>query len=430
MTQDSFRERKVLVVILGGGRGNRLFPLTKMRSKPAVPLAGKYRLIDIPISNCLHSGLNRIFVLTQFNSASLNQHIARTYNFDPFSRGFVEVLAAEQTVGSQEWFQGTADAVRKVFPHVIHQEWDQLLILSGDHLYRMNYLEMIERHLELGADMSVCVRGVHESEVSEFGLLKLDKNSRITEFREKPKTKPEYEPFRLDTSLYGYSAAEAKERPFIASMGIYIFNRNLLGPVLFDDTTLHDFGFQVIPNCVKRYKIGGLLFKDYWEDIGTIRSFFEANLSLCQLRPPFKLFHPTRPIYTRQRHLAASTIMDSHITHSIINDGCLIKKATIKHSVIGLRSYLDEGAVIEGSLILGADYYDGENIPKDKRIGIGKNARITGAIVDKNAHIGANVVIENKKQLKEYDDPEGRYYIRDGIVVVAKDARIPDGLVI
>ncbi len=430
MSQDSFKDRKALVVILGGGRGNRLFPLTKMRSKPAVPLAGKYRLIDVPISNCLHAGLNRIFVLTQFNSASLNQHIARTYNFDSFSRGFVEVLAAEQTVGSQEWFQGTADAVRKVFPHLIHQEWDQLLILSGDHLYRMNYLEMIERHVSLGADMSVCVRGARESEVSELGLLKLNKDSCITEFREKPKTKLERDPFRLDTSLYGYTVAEAKERPFLASMGIYIFNRNLLEPALFDNSALHDFGLQIIPYCVNKYKVCGLLFKEYWEDIGTIRSFFEASLSLCQLHPPFKLFHPTRPIYTRQRHLAASTIIDSHITHSLINDGCLMKKVTIKHSVIGLRSYLDEGAVIEGSLIMGADYYDNDTVPKNKRIGIGKNARIIGAIVDKNARIGANVVIENKQQLKEYDDPEGRFYIRDGIVVVVKDARIPDGLVI
>lgn len=422
-------ENNTLVVILGGGRGDRLFPLTKMRSKPAVPLAGKYRLIDIPISNCLHSRLNRIFVLTQFNSASLNQHVARTYHFDSFSNGFVEVLAAEQTIGSQEWFQGTADAVRKIFPHIGSQEWKYIMILSGDQLYRMNFTAVIEQHIQREADVSICVKPVSSEAAGNFGLLKVDETTRIVEFMEKPKGR-ELINFKLDTTSFGISKADAEKNPFLASMGIYVFNRNALMSVLFDNPNLNDFGKQIIPEAINKLKVFSYLFRDYWEDIGTISAFFEANLNLCQRHPPFQLFHPTRPIYTRQRHLAGSTIIDSRISDSIINDGCLIQKAVIKNSVIGIRSSIHNGSHIEGSLLLGADYYDDENDLQALKLGIGKNTKIVGAIIDKNVRIGSHVIIENKKKFKHYDDPEGRYYIRDGIVVVVKNSVIPDNTVI
>jgi glucose-1-phosphate adenylyltransferase len=427
----SILNRETLVVILGGGRGDRLFPLTKMRSKPAVPLAGRYRLIDIPVSNCLHSGLNRIFVLTQFNSASLNQHISRTYNFDSFSNGFVEVLAAEQTIGSTEWFQGTADAVRKIFPHIMNQSWERILILSGDHLYRMNYEAFLEHHIYKEADVSVCVVPVKRSAVHGFGLLKVDATHRIVRFIEKPKGNA-MRPYRVDTTAFGLDPEEARKRPFLASMGIYIFSRGMLENALFDDPGLNDFGRQIIPDTIQRFKVFAFLFKDYWEDIGTIRSYFDANMSLCQRRPPFKLFHPTRPFYTRQRHLPGSTIIDSRITNSIINDGCLIQKSTIKNSVVGLRSSIQAGSTIRGSLLMGADYYDESTPPKGgpPRLGIGSNTRIVKAIVDKNARIGSNVVIENRKKIKRYDHPKGLYYIREGIVIVAKNAVIPDNMVI
>ena len=429
MSNLNWPENNILVVILGGGRGDRLFPLTKMRSKPAVPLAGKYRLIDIPISNCLHSRLNRIFVLTQFNSASLNQHVARTYHFDSFTNGFVEVLAAEQTIGSQEWFQGTADAVRKIFPHIASQDWKYILILSGDQLYRMNFNAVIEQHIQREADVSICVKPVEKEAASSFGLLKVDETTRIVEFMEKPKG-DDLMNFKLDTTSFGISPEEAEKNPFLASMGIYVFNRNALMSVLFDNTNLNDFGKQIIPEAINKFKVFSYLFRDYWEDIGTIRAFFNANLDLCHRHPPFQLFHPTRPIYTRQRHLAGSTIIDSMITDSIINDGCLIQKSTIKNSVIGLRSSIHNGSHIEGSLLLGADFYGDEDDTSNPKLGIGKNCRIVGAIIDKNVRIGSNVVIENKNKLKQYDDPEGRYYIREGIVVVVKNSVIPDNSVL
>lgn len=417
-----------LVIILGGGQGTRLFPLTKMRSKPAVPLAGKYRLIDIPISNCLHSGLNRIFVLTQYNSASLNQHIARTYNFDSYTNGFVEVLAAEQTISSVEWFQGPADAVRKIYSHIVNQSWENILILSGDHLYRMNYELFLAQHNQKDADVSVCVLPVSKEDAPGFGLLKIDRTGRIVEFIEKPKGN-ELKPYKIDTTAFGLTPEEAKKKSYLASMGIYVFRRDALEKALFDDTTLIDFGKQVIPEAIHKMKVFSYLFSGYWEDIGTIRSFFKANLSLCQRHPPFKLFHPTRPIYTRQRHLAGSTIIDSKINNCLINDGCLIQKATIKNSIIGLRSSIQPGVRIEGSLIMGADYY-GDEINGKPRIEIGKNSRIIGAIIEKNVRIGENVIIENKKKLKHYDDPAEKYFIREGIVIVPKDAYIPDNTII
>ncbi len=423
-------QKSTIVVILGGGRGGRLYPLTKMRSKPAVPIGGKYRLIDIPISNALHSSLDEIFVLTQFNSASLNHHIARTYSFDSFSEGFVEVLAAEQTMSSQEWFQGTADAVRKIYPHLDREKWKYVLILSGDHIYRMNYQDFLTDHIHNNADLSVCVLGVSEKNASSFGLMKIDARTRIVEFQEKP-SGPDLEKFRVDTTFLGYSQQEAEEKPFLGSMGIYIFNRPVLEKVLFQDKGLHDFGKQIIPKCIEqKLNVSAYLFNGFWEDVGTIRSFFEMNLSLCQMNPPFQLFHPTHPIFTRQRHLSGTVLGQGHVENCIVNDGCIIRGADLKNSVVGLRTFIDEGARIEGCLLMGNDYYDSSDVSESKCIGIGKNVRISNAIIDKNSRIGHGAIIENQKKIKEYDDPEGRFYIRDGIVIVVKGARIPDGMVI
>jgi glucose-1-phosphate adenylyltransferase len=420
---------QTLVVILGGGQGSRLFPLTKERSKPAVPFAGKYRLIDIPISNCIHSGLNRTFVLTQFHSASLNRHIARTYKFDSFTQGFVEVLAAEQTFTSTEWFQGTADAIRKIFPHIDNQTWEQVLILSGDHLYRMDYVPFLEYHQEKGADITICTQGVDEAAAGELGILQVDETGRINAFSEKPKGEA-LDSLRLNSAKHGSFMEGMGNRQFLASMGIYIINRDVLKPVLFDDPSLHDFGKHIIPSNIDKKKVYAYLFNGYWEDIGSIRSFFHANLNLCQENSPFELNEPANPIYTRQRHLPGSLVIDSKVSHCVINDGCSIRSAELKNSVIGLRSRIEEGAYVEGSLLLGADYFSGEAIAKGRQVGIGKNARIVDAIIDKNARIGSNVVIENRQKLKEFDDPEERFYIRDGIVIVVKNANIPDNMVI
>ncbi|MBT8149690.1 MAG: glucose-1-phosphate adenylyltransferase [Gammaproteobacteria bacterium] len=417
-----------LVVILGGGQGNRLFPLTKTRAKPAVPLAGRYRLIDIPVSNALHSKLNRIFVLTQFNSASLNHHIARTYNFDSFTTGFVDVLAAEQTPGSSDWFQGTADAVRQIFPHLAHQPWKYLVILSGDHLYRMDYRHMLQSHIECEAEITVGVVPIGEERCGEFGLLKVNGAHEITDFLEKPPAEA-LEPFRTDTAALGLDPARAGSCPFLGSMGIYVFNRETVQQTLFKDPSMTDFGKHIIPLSLQSHKVSAYLYDGYWEDIGTIQSYFDANLQLCHLHSPFALFHPTHPIYTRQRHLAGSVILDGHISNSIVNEGCLVKEATIKNSVIGLRARIEPGASVESSLVLGADFYP-EHITRETGIGIGRNTKIHRAIIDKNAHIGPNVSIINAQGLTEYDDPDGQYYIRNGIVIVTKWANIAEGTVI
>ncbi|MFQ5586416.1 MAG: glucose-1-phosphate adenylyltransferase [Thermodesulfobacteriota bacterium] len=420
--------QKTLVVILGGGRGTRLYPLTKFRSKPAVPFAGKYRLIDIPISNCLHSGINRMFVLTQFHSASLNRHIARTFNFDTFTKGFVEVLAAEQTIISSEWFQGTADAVRKICPHIMNQAWEQVLILSGDHLYRMDYRPFLQYHMKKGADMTVCTLGVDEDAAGDLGILKANKSGRINAFKEKPGP-GQVDDMKLDTTSRD-SFMKGFNKPLLASMGIYIVNRDVLKPILFDDPLLHDFGKQIIPGNLKQKRVYAYPFEGYWEDIGGIRSFFDANMNLCREHPPFKLIHPTFPIYTHHRHLSGAAVIESQVTNCIINEGSIIRNAVLKNSVIGLRSRIEAGVHVEKSLLFGADYYKGEEIAQGRKPGIGKNTRINNAIIEKNAQIGHNVVIENKKGVKEYDDPEERYYIREGIVIVVKNAIIPDNTVI
>ena len=428
--------KRVLAIILGGGAGTRLYPLTKLRAKPAVPLAGKYRLIDIPISNCINSEIQRIYVLTQFNSASLNRHITQTYGMAGFSQGFVEVLAAQQTPESPSWFEGTADAVRKY--QWLFAEWDvdQYVILSGDHLYRMNYADFIHRHRDTKADLTLSVVPVEGSRASEFGLMKIDKNGRVTSFSEKPKGDA-LKAMQVDTTVLGLPAEKAKEFPYIASMGIYVFERQVLLELLKAAPEQTDFGREVIPSSIKNYNVQAYLFKDYWEDIGTIEAFYNANLALTyQPDPPFSFYDEKAPIYTRARYLPPSKLLDSHVNESIVGEGCILKECTIKRSVIGIRSRIETRCVIDNALLMGADYYESpmeraKNLAIGKvPLGIGANTTIQRAIVDKNARIGRNVQMVNKDRVQEASPEDLGFVIRNGIVVVIKNATIPDGMVI
>ncbi len=431
--------KKVLAIILGGGVGTRLYPLTKLRAKPAVPIAGKYRLIDIPVSNCINSDIFKIYVLTQFNSASLNRHISRAYNFTTgFTEGFVEVLAAQQTPENPNWFQGTADAVRQYL--WLFQEWqaDEYLILSGDHLYRMDYGDFVRRHRETGADVTISVVPMDHRRASDFGLMKIDNAGRIIDFSEKPKGDA-LNIMAVDTTVLGLTADEAKEKPYIASMGIYIFKREALVKLLRDFPEQTDFGKEIIPNSSKEYNLQAYLFNDYWEDIGTIESFYEANLALTQQpRPPFSFYDEDAPIYTRQRYLPPSKLLDCHVRESIISEGCILKNCSITHSVLGVRSRIEAGSTIEDTLIMGADHYQpfaerqsGQGCGSDEvPLGIGADTVIRRAIIDKNARIGCNVQIINKDRVEEAERESEGFYIRSGIVVVLKNSVIADGTVI
>lgn len=425
----------VVAVILGGGAGSRLFPLTRDRSKPAVPLGGKYRLIDVPISNCINSSVTQIFVLTQYNSASLNRHISRTYRFSSFSTGFVEVLAAEQRLDSPEWFQGTADAVRQMLPHLRDWRVDTLLILSGDHLYRMDYRKFLERHFETNADITVSVIPSRREEASGFGLLKTDSTGRIVEFREKPKGDA-LEEMRVDTSQFGLTAEEAENRPFLASMGIYVFNYERLVDLLKEDEKRFDFGGEIIPSAIKNLNVQAHSFKDYWEDIGTIRAFYEANLDLASPLPKFNFFNTEAPIYTRSRYLPPSKVHGCDIDNSMISEGCILSGVYARNSIIGLRSRIDDRTRIENSIIMGADYFESfdelkSNVANAKpHLGIGPNSIIRRAIIDKNARIGKNVQLINKDNVENKEDVNGCYYIREGIIIIPKNATISDGTVI
>ena len=428
-------KHNLLAVILGGGAGSRLFPLTRDRSKPAVPLGGKYRLVDVPISNCINSDVIRMFVLTQYNSASLNKHIATTYRFSNFADGFVEILAAEQTPESGQWFQGTADAVRQVLPHIRDWRIDNLLILSGDHLYRMDYRKFLARHYETNADITISVIPIAPDSASEFGLLKTDSAGRVIEFREKP-TGEALEAMRVDTTSLGLSAAQAKARPYLASMGIYVFKYDRLEEVLAEDKSRLDFGKEVIPSSIHNYNVQAFLFNDYWEDIGTIAAFYKANLDMTTAIPPFNLFDAEAPMFTRARYLPPSKINKCEIRESIISEGCIINGAKIINSLIGLRSRLGEGVQLEAAYMMGADYYQTlENMQADRVsgrpwIGVGEGTIIRRAIVDKNARIGANVRLLNEAGIEEDDGPNGSYYIRDRIIIVPKNGTIPDGTVV
>jgi len=405
----------VLGIIMGGGRGSRLHPLTKMRSKPAVPIAGKYRLIDIPISNCINSGIFRVAILTQFNSVSLHRHISQSYNFDAFHTGWVEILAAEQTPETADWYQGTADAVRKQLFEIQASGAEDVLILAGDHLYRMDYREMAEYHWEKNADITVAVQPVARSEASRYGILKREADGHISDFVEKPKD-PEIQK--------KFVSRDDEERPFLGSMGIYMFKTK----VLFDLLTYHprhdDFGGDIIPEAIKSHEVFGFDFDGYWEDIGTIRSFYETNLKLASSNPPFNFYDPKAPIYTHARFLPGSIVDDSRLQEVLIAEGCRIRKAEITHSLIGIRSQIAEGTMIKNSIVMGADYYEPK---KDKSIplGIGKNCHIESAILDKNVQIGDGVVIKPFPRDKDIDHE--LYFVRDGIVVIAKDTVIPSG---
>ncbi len=427
--------RKLLAVILGGGAGTRLFPLTQRRSKPAVPLGGKYRLVDIAISNCINSDIQKIFVLTQHNSASLNRHIALTYRFSQFSNGFVEILAAEQTPESPQWFQGTADAVRQVLPHIRDWGIDTLLILSGDHLYQMDYRQFLARHYETDADVTVSVIPSDPQAASEFGLLKTNETGRIVEFREKPKGE-DLELMRVDTTSFGLSQEEALKRPFLASMGIYLFKYDLLERLLAEAPGWVDFGREVIPGAITRQHVQAFGFNGYWEDIGTIGAFYRANLDLTSLIPKFNLFDAEAPVYTRARYLPPSKIGESDIRDSIVSDGCIINGAKIKRTVIGLRSRIAKGVLIEESFIMGADYYQTLDEIRAERggekplVGIGENSIVRRAIIDKNARIGSGVRLLNEARVSYADGADGSYYIRDGIIIVTKNAVIKDGTIV
>ncbi|MCU0650899.1 MAG: glucose-1-phosphate adenylyltransferase [Candidatus Omnitrophica bacterium] len=408
--------KNVLSVILGGGRGTRLYPLTKYRAKPAVPLAGKYRLIDIPISNCLNSGLTKIFVLTQFNSVSLNRHIFRAYKFDTFSQGFVEVLAAEQNMEHGDWFQGSADAVRKCLRHFADPRLEYVLILSGDQLYKMNFNAMLNFHFEKKADITIACNPVDVEETAELGIMGLDKSRRIRKFIEKPK-------HRRD--IAGMEILSEGRQKYPASMGIYVFKKEVLVELLSANNKA-DFGKEIIPDAIGSKKTFAYVHSGYWKDIGSIASFYQENMAFADARPPIDLFDEKWPFFTRPRFLPLSKFRDSVIKDSDIAEGTLITKAQILHSIIGLRSKISAGSVIEDSILMGNDYYD--NSTKSPILGIGKNCVIKKAIVDKNVRMGDNVKIINRDKA---DDFENEYcVIRNGIVIIPKAAVIPSGTVI
>lgn len=408
--------KNVIALILGGGQGKRLFPLTMYRSKPAVPIGGKYRLIDIPISNCLHSDIKSIYVLTQFNSESLNNHINSTYRFDYFSRAFVRILAAEQTLEGANWFQGTADAVRKNIVHLnIKNDNEDILILSGDHIYDMDYHDLIHFHRSKGADFTVSVVPACTDEVNELGILKMENTQRIVKFVEKPSTPKELRNLKFKKS-------KDPKCPYLASMGVYVFKAGALRKALEGNDT--DFGREVIPHSIKKFKGFGYIFGGYWKDIGTIRSFYETNLELAESKPHMAFLYKGR-VFTRPRFLSPSRILNCNIEQALITEGCVINDAEIKNSTIGLRAIIGKGCKIINTVLMGADYYE-ESSPRGAvKMGIGDGSIIENAIVDKNARIGKNVIIKNLANVKDAD--AGFYFIKDGIVVIPKNATIKDG---
>jgi glucose-1-phosphate adenylyltransferase len=420
---------RVLAVILGGGAGTRLFPLTAQRAKPAVPLAGKYRLVDVPISNCINSGLSRIFVVTQYNSASLNDHIARSYLFDRFRGGFVTVLAAEQTPSSEEWYQGTADAVRQSITHIRSYPHDHVLILSGDQLYTMDYRLMMEHHLKTGADITIAATPVTADDAPGFGILKTDDDHRITEFYEKPpRDQLEGKDSPVEEEL------EHAGRIYLASMGIYIFDCDVLKELLDAWPDANDFGKHIIPRAIKECKVVSYPFAGYWNDIGTVRSFFETNLMLTDAKPAFNLFDEQMPLYTNARLLPPAKVTRSRIDHTIIGEASVVIDSDITQSVIGIRSYIGARTRIHRTVMMGADYYRWEGPTSRNRVegpatpGIDEDTTVEGAIIDKNASIGRNCVITNTGGVQDGEGPG--FYIRDGVVVIVKNATIADGTVI
>jgi glucose-1-phosphate adenylyltransferase len=423
------RMSEVLSIVLGGGKGTRLYPLTKDRSKPAVPFGGKFRLVDIPISNCINANLRQIYILTQFNSASLHMHIANTYAFDSFSKGFAEILAAEQTPEHTTWYEGTADAVRKNFQHFRTQKPDYYLILSGDQLYRMDLNDFLKKHKESGAAITIACTPVGREDASQLGILKADKNSVITEFMEKPGPVKDISDFKAPKE-----ACPKKDKDyFLASMGIYIFNAKTMEESLQNDYT--DFGKEIIPHAINNLKINAYVFNDYWEDIGTIKNFYEANLELTSMRPRFDIYDEKNPIYTHRRDLPPSKINFGNVTQAIASEGCIITNASISNSIIGVRTIIENGATLNGVICMGSDFYESDiakqmnhekHIPN---IGIGKGAIVKGAIIDKNAAIGEDCRI-GIDDIARNDGDYGNYYIVDGVIVIPKNAVLYPGTVI
>ena len=425
-------EKSTLAVIMGGGAGKRLYPLTKMRSKPAVPFGGKYRLVDIPISNCINSGIKYIYVLTQFNSVSLHKHIQLTYRFDPFSSGFVELLAAQQTPGSEQWYQGTADAVRQNLRYLANEAFSHILILSGDQLYRIDFSAMLRAHVASGADITVAAMPVGRQETSRLGILQVDPKNRIVKFAEKPKTEAELVGLQMEEPARSLLGLKTPGPAYLASMGIYVFNRDKLTEALDNDFT--DFGHHIIPRAIERFQVQAFPYQGYWEDIGTIGSFFEANLNLADVLPRFNFFDGQAPIYTHARALPASKVNGGSFRKTLLSDGCIVDDSRLERCVVGVRSIIAAGCDIRDAVLLGADFYeDRESLERSARegippIGIGRDCRIRRAIIDKNARIGAGSVITPDHKPAEYDSEA--YCIRDGIVVIPKNAVIPAGTVL
>lgn len=425
----------ILSLILGGGRGTRLYPLTMLRSKPAVPVAGKYRLIDIPISNCINSGMNRIYVLTQFLSVSLHRHIANTYSFDSFSRGFVEVLAAQQTNEATDWYQGTADAVRQNLRYVQDDGADEILILSGDQLYRMDFRKLIENHRGSDADCTIAVYPVDREQVDAFGIVRLDDAGKVIDFIEKPKTEEAVAPYRTPDEWFDKQQIEPRGRNYLASMGIYLFKRQALLDLLNEDPPATDFGKEIFPRSIRSHKVQADLFDGYWEDLGTIKSYHQANLALASDTPPFDFHSPEGIIYTRRRFLPASRVSAAQCEQCLISDGCVIEAgARIERSIIGVRSRIGQNAVVRDTILLGADRFetDAEYAENRRRgipdFGIGDGTVIEGAIIDKDCRIGKNCRIVNRRNIEEEETPN--YVIRDGVVVIPKAVVLPDETVI
>ena len=419
---------EVLALILGGGQGSRLFPLTQFRSKPAVPIGGQYRLIDIPISNCLHADMRRIFVLTQFNSASLNRHIAQTYRMDLFSAGFVEILAAELTPDNPNWFQGTADAVRQAARHLVRYDADYYLILAGDHLYRMNYDELVDSHIDRRADITIAAQPVTFDDAPAMGLFRFDRNGQIVAFEEKPTGERLHEIGRSIPEGATF-AGHSPDKPFIASMGIYVFSRDVLLDALSRDSAATDFGREIIPAALGTFRVNAYLFRGYWADVGTVDSFYDANIMLTHPGAPFKFYDPRRPIYTHPRFLPGARLSDCTVRQAIIAEGCYLERATIEESVIGIRTNVQSGATIRRSVLLGADFYEADDDQPARgdnpRLGIGRDVVLDRVIVDKNARIGDGAKLVNAGGVQEVDG-DG-YYIRGGVVIVPKDGVIRPG---
>ena len=426
----STEEPRVLSIILGGGKGTRLYPLTKERSKPAVSFGGKYRIVDIPLSNCINSGYKKIYLLTQFNSASLHLHISNSYNFDRFSGGFVEILAAEQTLEHSGWYEGTADAVRKNFIHFKSQKPTHYIILSGDQLYKMDLRAFMNEHIRSGADVTIATTAVNRHDASGFGIMKIDSDNRVKEFMEKPKPTQNIDEWKIPQEARGSLPAE---KEYLASMGIYIFNADTMEEVLLGENEKYtDFGKEILPLAIGKKKINSYVFDGYWEDIGTIKSFYDANIALCEPYPTFDFFGETQPINTHMRNLPPSKINKAEINASLTSEGCIITEAKLNKSVIGVRSIINDGSELDGVIMMGADYYDSEeekaenNKAGKPNTGIGKNCKIARTIIDKNAKIGDNCKIGISGKTYE-DGDHGSFYSADGIIVIRKGAVIPAG---